>query len=466
MSVKLTIIGAGPGGYVAAIRAAQKGAQVTVVESGEVGGTCLNLGCIPTKTLIASAEALEHMRRASDFGIEVSGEIGYNLAKVRERKDKVVSIQVKGVKGLFKSWGVSLIEGRGSLLSADVVRVVQKDGTTMDIKSDKVIIATGSRPAMLPGFPFDGESVITSDDAVMLRKIPKKLLIVGAGVIGSEFAFIYRSFGAEVTMVEMMPHAISTEDEEIAELLEREFKKAKIKLVAGAKVESVAKDNTDILTVKLSNGQELGVDMILVSIGRTLNSDGVFSNDTGVAMGKRGDILVNDRMETSIPGVYAIGDVTGKIMLAHVASHQGLVAVENALGGDEKMDYSVVPSCIFTMPEIGSVGIREKTAVEKGMKYRVGRFHYRALGKAHAIGEISGMIKILADGATDRVLGVHICGAHATDMIHEGALAIQMGATAAQLGHMIHAHPTLAEGIMEAAESVHGMAIHIPRSVK
>ncbi len=215
MPVKLTIIGAGPGGYVAAIRAAQKGAQVTVIESAEVGGTCLNLGCIPTKTIIASAEALAHVRNAADFGIEVSGEVGYNLAKVRERKDKVVSIQVKGIKGLFKSWGVSLIEGRGSLLSPDVVRVVQKDGTTMDVKSDKVIIATGSRPAKLPGFPFDGESVITSDDAVLLKKIPQSLLIVGAGVIGSEFAFIYRTFGADVTMVEMVPHAISTEDEEM-----------------------------------------------------------------------------------------------------------------------------------------------------------------------------------------------------------------------------------------------------------
>lgn len=466
MPVKLTIIGAGPGGYVAAVRAAQKGAQVTVVEYAEVGGTCLNWGCIPTKTLIASAEALEHMRHAADFGIEVPGEIGYNLAKVRERKDKVVSTQVKGIRGLLKSWGVSLIEGRGSLLSPDVVRVVQKDGMTMDIKSDNVIIATGSRPAILPGFPFDGESVITSDDAVLLKRIPSRMLIVGAGVIGSEFAFIYRAFGAEVTMVELMPHAISTEDEEMSELLERELKKAKIKLVANTKVENVEKGKDGILAVKLSNGQELGVDMILVSIGRSMNSDGLFLEDVGVTRGKRGEILVDERMETSVPGVYAVGDVTGKIMLAHVASHQGLVAVENALGGHERMDYSVVPSCIFTRPEIGSVGIREKTAVEKGMKYRVGRFHYRTLGKAHAMGEITGMIKILADEATDKVLGVHICGAHATDMIHEGALAIQMGATAAQLGHMIHAHPTLAEGIMEAAEAVHGMAIHIPKSEK
>ena len=464
MPVKLTIIGAGPGGYVAAIRAAQKGAQVSVVESAEVGGTCLNLGCIPTKTIIASAEALAHVRDAADFGIEVSGEVGYNLAKVRERKDKVVSIQVKGIKGLFKSWGVSLIEGRGSLLSPDVVRVVQKDGTTMDVKSDKVIIATGSRPAKLPVFPFDGESVITSDDAVLLKKIPQSLLIVGAGVIGSEFAFIYRTFGADVTMVEMVPHAISTEDEEMSELLERELKKAKIKLMVNVKVEKVEKGGDGMMTARLSNGQEIRTEMILVSIGRSLNSENLGIDDVGVGRGKRGEIVVNERMETSVPGVYAIGDVTGKIMLAHVASHQGLVSVENALGGNEMMDYAVVPSCIFTMPEIGSVGLREKAAAEKGIKYRVGRFQYRALGKAHAIGEITGMMKILADEATDKVLGVHICGAHATDLIHEGALAITMGATAKQLGHMIHAHPTLAEGVMEAAEDVHKTAIHVPKS--
>jgi len=466
MPIKITIIGAGPGGYVAAVRAAQKGAQVTLIEYAEVGGTCLNWGCIPTKTLIASAELLEHVRRSADFGIEVPGEIGYNLAKVRERKDKVVFTQVKGIRGLLKSWGVSLIQGYGSLLSPDVVRVVQKDGTTMDIKSDKIIIATGSRPAKLPGFPFDGESVITSDDAVLLKRIPTRLLIVGAGVIGSEFAFIYRAFGADVTMVEMMPHAISTEDEELSELLERELKKAKIKLVPNTKVENIEKGNDGILEVKLSNGQELGVDMILVSIGRSMNSDGLLLEDIGVTRGKRGEIIVDDSMETSVQGVYAIGDVTGKIMLAHVASHQGLVAVDNALGGNVKMDYSVVPSCIFTLPEIGSVGIREKTAAEQGMKYRVGRFHYRTLGKAHAMGEITGMIKIIADEPTDRVVGVHICGAHAADMIHEGALAIQMGATAARLGFMIHAHPTLAEGIMEAAEDVHGMAIHAPKSEK
>ena len=461
MPVKLTIIGAGPGGYVAAIRAAQKGAAVTVVEGAEVGGTCLNWGCIPTKTLIASAEALERTRNAADFGIQVSGEVGYNLAKIRERKDKIVSTQVKGIRGLFKSWGVNLIEGRGSMLSPDIVRVVRKDGTTMDVKSDKIIIATGSRPAKLPGFPFDGESVITSDEATQLTSIPKSLLIVGAGVIGSEFAFIYNAFGAEVTMVEMMANAISTEDEEMSGILERELKKAKIKLVTNVKVDKVEKGTDGMMVAKLSNGTEVRTERILVSIGRSMNSENLGLDNVGVVIGKRGEITVNEKMETNVPGIYAIGDVTGNMMLAHVASQQGLVAAANALGGDSRMDYTVVPAGIFTMPEIGSVGLREKQAIEKGIRYRVGRFQFRGLGKAHAMGEIVGMVKIIADEATDKVLGVHICGAHATDLIHEGALAMQMGATAKQLGEMIHAHPTLAEAMMEAAEDVHKMAIHV-----
>jgi len=466
MTIKLTIIGAGPGGYVAAIRAAQKGAQVTVVESSEVGGTCLNRGCIPTKTLIASAGALELVRHSAEFGVEVSGDVGYNLAKVRERKDKVISTQVKGIRGLFKSWGVTLIEGRGALIYPGVVRVEQKDGATLDVESDKVIIATGSRPAKLPGFPFDGENVITSDEAVQLTRIPGSLIIIGAGVIGCEFSFIYRAFGAEVTLVEMMPRALSSEDEEISELIERELKKAKIKLIKNVAADNVVKESDGLMAVKLSNGQELKAQMLLVSIGRSMNSGNLGLDVVGIKTGKRGEITVNEKMETSIKNVYAVGDVTGNIMLAHVASHQGLVAVDNAFGGDARMNYSVVPSGIFTMPEIGSVGLRENQAAEKGIKYKVGRFPFRGLGKAHAMGELTGMVKLIVDEQTDKVLGVHICGAHATDLIHEGALAIQMGATARDLAEMIHAHPTLSEAFREAAEDVHKMAIHLPRAGK
>lgn len=466
MPINLTIIGAGPGGYVAAIRAAQEGARVTLVEDAEVGGVCLNRGCIPTKTIIASAEALELARRAGDFGVEISGAVTYNLAKIRERTDNVVATQVKGIKGLFKSWGVTLLEGRGSLLSRDLVRVVRKDGTTMDLISDKIIVATGSRPAKMPGFPFDGESVITSDEAVRLRNVPKSLLIVGAGVIGSEFAFIYRALGAEVTIVELLPQALSSEDDEVSALIEREFKKRKIKLITNVSVERVETEAGGEAVATITGGRKINACMVLVSIGRSMNSEHIGLDAIGVNRGRRGEILVNEKMETSVPGIYAVGDVTGKLLLAHVASQQGLVAAENALGGDEKMDYSVVPAGIFTMPEIGSVGLREKQALEMGIKVRVGRFPYRALGKAHAMGEITGMVKVIADEATDKVVGVHICGAHAADMIHEGALAVKTGVTSKDLGRMIHAHPTLAEALREAAEDVHNMAIHVSRKRK
>jgi dihydrolipoyl dehydrogenase len=465
MLTRITIVGSGPGGYVAAIRAAQRGARVTVVEDAEVGGTCLNWGCIPTKTLIASTDALEMARHASDFGVELSGEVTYNLQKIRERRDKIVGTQIKGIRALFKSWGVDLIHGRGSLISEDVVRAVRKDGTTQDIRSDRIIIATGSRPAEIPGLPFDGKNILSSNDAVLMPEVPASILIVGAGVIGCEFAFLYRSLGSSVTVVEMLPRALAAEDEDISALIEKELKKAKIKLITGSRIESMKVTSQGVTTV-LSSGQEVQAAKALVSIGRALNTEGLRLEDAGLAAGKRGEVPVNERMETAVPGIYAIGDVTGIMMLAHAASRQGIVAAENALGGSVNMDYAAVPAGIFTRPEIGSVGLREHQAREKGMKISTGTFPYRALGKAHAMGEIAGIVKVIADAGTDRVLGVHICGAHAADLVHEGALAITMGATAKQLGAMIHAHPTLAEGVMEAAEAVHGNAIHLPREGK
>jgi dihydrolipoamide dehydrogenase len=465
MPTRLTIIGSGPGGYVAAIRAAQLGARVTVVEEEEVGGTCLNWGCIPTKTLIASTDALETARHAADFGVELSGAVTYDLQKIRERRDTVVSTQIKGIRSLFRSRGVDLIPGRGSLLSEDVVRAVRKDGTTQDIKSDRIIIATGSRPAEIPGLPFDGTSILSSNDAVLMHDVPASILIVGAGVIGCEFAFLYRSLGSSVTVVEMLPRALAAEDEDISALIEKELRKAKIKLITGARIESMTR-TSDGVTAVLSNGQEVKAAKALVSIGRALNTEGLRLEDAGLVAGKRGEVPVNDRMETAVPGIYAIGDVTGIMMLAHVASRQGIVAAENALGGDLRMDYAAVPAGIFTRPEIGSVGLREHQARERGVQVKTGKFPYRALGKAHAMGAIEGVVKVIADAGTDKVLGVHICGAHAADLVHEGALAITMGTTAKQLGAMIHAHPTLAEGIMEAAEAVHGNAIHLPREDK
>jgi dihydrolipoamide dehydrogenase len=460
--VRLTVVGSGPGGYVAAIKAAQLGAQVTVIEDTEVGGTCLNRGCIPTKTIIASCDVLSKVRELDKYGIELNGTVVPNLAKILERKDKVVGTQVKGIRGLFRSWGIEVKEGRGVLTSPRELEVTLRDGGKEKVEADKIIIATGSRPAEITTFPFDGKKILSSTDALGLTEIPKSLLVVGAGVIGCEFACIYRELGSEVTMVEMMNRAVATEDLEISELLERELKKKKIKLYTEVRVEKV-EVRDDGVHALLSDGREVVAGKMLVSIGRTLNSDNVGCEPIGVAKGKRGEVLVNEKMETSVPGVYAIGDVRGGMLLAHLASREGLVAAENSMGGDEVMDYRVVPAAIFTSPEIASVGLREYEAEEKGIKIRTGHFEFRALGKAHAMGEISGFIKIIGEERTDRIVGAHIIGPHASDLIHEVALAMKTGRTVGDIGGTIHAHPTLSEGIMEAAEDVHGEAVHVPK---
>jgi dihydrolipoamide dehydrogenase len=464
MSERLVIIGAGPGGYVAAIRAAQLGAEVTVVEDYEVGGTCLNWGCIPTKALVYSAEALELVRHAKDYGVEVSGEVTYSLEAMMKRKDKVVSTQVKGIRSLFKSYGIRLLEGKGALKNERTVTVRLKEGASEEVDADKIILATGSRPANIPVFPLDGKKIISSDDALSLQKIPESLLIIGAGVIGCEFAFILNALGSQITMVEMMPHAIPLVDGEIASLLERELKKKKIKLHCNEKINSVQENGEGKMVASLASGKEIVTDQVLVSIGRTFNTDGLNLEGVGVACSPRGNIEVNARMETNIPGIYAIGDVTGGILLAHVASAEGLVAVANALGGARTMDYRVVPGGIFTMPEIGTVGISEEQAKEQGLDYRVGTFPYRALGKAHAMGKITGIAKIISDAKNDKVLGMHVMGAHASDIVHEGALVMQMEGTVKELGETIHSHPTLSEAVMEAAHSIHGACVHLPKA--
>lgn len=460
--MKVTVLGAGPGGYVAALKAAQLGADVTVIEESEVGGTCLNWGCIPTKTLIASAEVLHKTRNAKSFGLELEGTISPNIEKIVERKNKVVGTQIKGIRGLFKSWGVNIVEGRGEIVDPKKIKVTDKEGSTTEIETDKIIIATGSKPAQIPVFPFDGKRILSSDHAINPDSIPKSLLIVGAGVIGCEFAFIYKEFGSEVTMVEMMPNAVSTEDEEISAILERELKKNKIKLLKETSVDKVDVKG-DGVSVQLSNGKTVEAEKVLVSIGRAVNSRNIGLEAVGVNTGQRGEIIVDSSMQTNVEGIYAIGDVIGGIMLAHLASTEGIAAAENAMGGSSKVNYDVVPAAIFTSPEIGSVGLREKQAVEKGLKYNVGRSQFRALGKAHAMGEIVGLFKIIADQETDKILGAHIIGAHASDLIHEIALAMEKGLTVKDIAHTIHSHPTLAEGIMEAAEDVHDAAIHAPK---
>ena len=316
--MKLAVLGAGPGGYVAAIRAAQLGAEITLIEDTEVGGTCLNRGCIPTKAMVASSEALAKARELDKFGIELKGELLPNLAKIIERKNKVVSTQVKGIRGLLKSWGITLKEGRGQLTSPKQIEVRTKDGNTGTVEADTIIIATGSRPAEIPGLPFDGRNIISSTEALELTEIPRSLLIVGAGVIGCEFSCIYRELGTEVTIIEMLPRAVATEDNEISELLEKELKKKHIKLITGTRIERAEIINNGV-RVFLSDGKELVAEKVLVSVGRALNSGDIGVEAAGIKLGSRSEIIVNNKMETNVPGIYAVGDVTGGILLAHMA---------------------------------------------------------------------------------------------------------------------------------------------------
>lgn len=461
--MNVAIVGAGPGGYIAAIRAAQLGARVTVVEDHEVGGTCLNRGCIPTKTMIATTELLARCREFDKFGITLNGGFSPDLGKIIERKNRVVGTMVKGIRGLFKSRGISIIEGRGVLVSPREISVTGAEGKVASLGADAIIIATGSSPAELPQLPFDGKRIISSKEALELTAAPGSLIILGAGAIGCEFACIYRELGSEVTMVEMADRAVAAEDREISALLEKELRKKKIRLFTNTKV-----DKVDLLkeavTLTLSDGRELTAEKVLVSAGRRPNTYGIGLETAGVGKGDRGEILTDEKMRTSLPGVYAAGDVTGAMMLAHVASAQGIVAAENIMGIESVMRYNAVPSAIFTSPEIASVGLREHQAVEKGLSVKTGHFQFRTLGKAHAIGEISGFIKLVADATSDVLLGAHIIGPHASDLIHEAALAVRKGLTSEDIAGTIHAHPTLAEGLMEAAMDVFGEAIHNPET--
>jgi dihydrolipoamide dehydrogenase len=460
--VNIAIIGAGPAGYVAALRIARLGGNVTVIEDYEVGGTCLNWGCIPTKTMIASSDLYAKVMDLETFGLDLHGTVVPNLAKIVDRKNRVVNTFIKSIRGLFQNWGIAYRQGRGMLMGRHEIAIAGKDGTRDTIHADKIIIATGSSAAEIPAFPSDGDNIITSTDALSLREIPKSLMIIGAGVIGSEFACLYRGLGTNVTVVEQRPRAVSTEDYEISSLFEKELKKKKIKLLVDTTVERIERSD-DGMHIFLSEGRERLAEKVLITIGRTFNSAHIGLETVGIETGAQGEILVNEKMETNIPGIYAIGDVTGGQLLAHIASREGIVAANNSMGIETAMDYRVIPAVLFTSPEIASVGLREFEAIDKDIGYRKGYFQFRSSGKAHAMGEIAGLIKIISEKSSDRILGVHIIGPHASDLIHEAALAMHTGLTTKDVAGTIHAHPTLSEGIMEAADDAHGVAIHSVR---
>ncbi|MYH02278.1 MAG: dihydrolipoyl dehydrogenase [Nitrospira sp. SB0675_bin_23] len=458
----IAILGAGPGGYVAAIRAAQLGARVTVIENRSLGGVCLNWGCIPSKALLSVVELGEKLKKAHELGLQLSQPPAYVPSQMVERKNRVVGGLVKGIATLLKHWGVSHVQGTGRLVNDRTVRVTLADSTETSVQADGIIIATGSSASALPMFPVDGYDIMTSQEALEIPRIPERLLIVGGGVEGCEFASLYAGLGSHVTVVEMMSRVLPLEDEEISAVIERELKKRQVRIIAGSAVKAVEK-TSEGFTAELDDGERLGCVAILVSVGRRCNTTGLGLEEVGVKLGDMGEIEVDDRLETNVPGVYAIGDVVGKAMLAHVASAQGKVAVENLVGNPKIMNYDVVPAGIFTLPEIGRVGLTEQEIREQGIIPSIGRFRYSALGKAHAVGDTVGLVKILADPQTDRVLGAHLVGAHAADLVHETALAMQLNAKARDVADMIHAHPTHAEALMESFEDVEGMAIHQAR---
>lgn len=451
----LTVLGGGPGGYVAAMRASQLGLSVALVEKDSLGGTCLNRGCIPTKALLASAERLRACQRAEEFGVHIEG-VSADFAAMAARKDGIVAKLRSGVESLLGKRGVTIHRGAGTLKEPGLIEVEGADGAVA-LESRKVILAVGSRPLVPAAFPYDGQLVVTSDEALSMTELPESVLVVGAGAVGCEFAGLYATLGRKVTLVEMLPQIVPGEDPSAVRALNASFRRLGIDVKAGTKVESIEIRGDEVITL-LSDGAEVRTGLVLLAMGRRLSSDTSGIQECGIAV-ERGAVRVNERMETSADGVYAIGDLVGGWLLAHVASREGLVAAAQAAGRNTVMSYASVPRCTFTDPEIASVGITAQEAQERGDDLRIGRFPFSACGKAVAMGEAGGFAKVFADGA-GTVLGGVIVGPHASDLIHEIALALEAGLSYEAVANMIHAHPTLAEATMECAEAVGGLSIH------
>ncbi|HZS32157.1 MAG TPA: dihydrolipoyl dehydrogenase [Methylomirabilota bacterium] len=456
------VVGSGPGGYVAAIRAAQLGRRVAVVEADRPGGICLNWGCIPTKALLRNAEVLQLFQRAGEFGVSLEGlRADYAVAHARSRQ--VAERMSRGVEYLFRKRQITLIPGRGTLLAPGAVRVAAADGSARTVEAAAVVLATGARPKSLPGVAIDGVRVISSDEALRLDRVPPSIVVIGAGAVGVEFADVFASYGTQVTVVEALPRLLPLEDEEISRHLARSFAKRKIDVRAGARVQSV-RAGGDAVRVEIEHeGQaaRLEAAMVLMAVGRGANTGDLGLEALGVTVA-RGFVQVSPRMETSVPGVYAIGDVAGPPLLAHKASAEGIVAAEALAGAAPgPLDYRAVPSCTYCHPQVASLGLTEAQARADGRAVRVGRYMFVANGKAQALGEPEGLVKIVAAGDTGEILGVHVIGAEATELIAELALGKTLEATVEEVGRTIHAHPTMAEAVMEAALDAMGEAIHL-----
>ncbi len=454
----IAVIGSGPGGYVAALKAGQEGARVAVVEESHLGGTCLNNGCIPSKALLASAELMHRISRAAELGIEVKP-AAFHWDRIQSRKDEILKTLRGGIKSLFGARKVALHAGRAALDGPGRIAVRDKTGSTTVLTADKIILAPGSLPARIPAWPADPQLVSTSDEALHWKTLPKKLLIVGGGAIGCEFACMMRALGVEVTVVEMLPRLLPFLDESLGEALKKTFTRRGIACLTGAKIESVEVAG-GVIRARLGDGRTLDADRMLVATGRRPNTEKLGLETVGIAT-DRGFIRVNDRMETQAKGYYCIGDANGRCLLAHAASAQGVAAVENALGRPKDLT-APVPNCVYTFPEAASVGMSAEEAKAKGVPVAVGAFPLGHLGKAMAAGETEGFVKVVRRRGSDELLGIHMLGHNATECIAAAGALLHHKASVRQLEEVIFAHPTLSESLKEAAGDALGMALHLP----
>ncbi|MBI9063007.1 MAG: dihydrolipoyl dehydrogenase [Marinilabiliaceae bacterium] len=463
MSYDLVVIGSGPGGYVAAIRASQLGLKVAVVERSELGGICLNWGCIPTKSLLKSASVFDYLKHAADYGVIIDGEAKADFEAMVKRSRGVADGMSKGIHFLFKKNKIEVIKGSGKLLGNKTVEVTAENGEKQEVNANYILLATGARSRQLPSLPQDGEKVIGYRKALTLDKKPESMIVVGSGAIGSEFAYFYNAIGTKVTLVEFLPTVVPVEDEEVSKQLGRSFKKSGIKVMTGAEVTKVDTSGEKVKAwIKTKKGEEeYEADIVLSAVGITPNLENLGLEEVGVQV-ENGRVKVDEFYKTSVDGVYAIGDIVPGQALAHVASAEGIICVEKIAGHTpEPLDYGNIPGCTYTSPEVASVGMTEKAAKEAGHELKIGKFPFSASGKASAAGHKEGFVKLIFDAKYGELLGAHLIGANVTEMIAELVTARKLETTGHELMKAVHPHPTMSEAIMEAAAAAYDEVIHI-----
>lgn len=463
MNFDLIVIGSGPGGYVAAIRGSQLGLKTAVVEKAELGGICLNWGCIPTKALLKSAQVFQYASHATDYGVKINGSVSADFEAIVKRSREVAAGMSNGIQYLFKKNKVEHIKGFGKLKPGKIVEVTDEQGNKTEISASHIILATGARSRELPNLKQDGVKIIGYRQAMTLPTQPKSMVVVGSGAIGSEFAYFYNAIGTDVTLVEYMPNIVPVEDEEVSKQLERSFKKQGIKVMTNASVEAVD-TSSDLckVTVKSKKGEEIiEAEIVLSAVGVSTNLEGIGLEEAGIAFDK-GKVLVDEYYKTNVDGVYAIGDIVHGPALAHVASHEGIICVEKIAGHHpEPMNYNNIPGCTYTHPEVASVGMTEKAAREAGREIKIGKFPFTASGKASAAGAKEGFVKVIVDAKYGEILGAHMIGENVTEMIAEIVAARKLESTGREIIDTVHPHPTLSEAVMEAMAAAYGEVVHI-----